>query len=42
MAKEHIDESNRRNQNEIRHKIFNFDSESLFSPNLKELGEFFS
>ena len=49
MAKERVDETNRRNQNKIRHKkhlelkgmSYEFDSESLFPPNLKELGETF-
>ena len=49
MAKERVDETNRRNQNKIRHKkhlelqgmSYKFDSESLFPPNLKELGEKF-
>ena len=49
MAKERVDETNRRNQNKIRHKkhlelqgmSYKFDSESIFPSNLKELGEKF-
>ena len=47
MAKERVDETNRRNQNKIRHNkhlelqgmSYKFDSESLFPPNLKQFGE---
>ena len=47
MAKELVGETNRRNQNKIRHNkhlelkgmSYKFESASIFPPNLKELGE---
>ena len=48
MAKKRVDETNRRNQNksekkhlELKGTSYKFDSESLFPPNLKKLGEKF-